>query len=340
MMLALAAETPVWYGPATATFQIQFAGDPLDVTRNDVKVRFLGDKSQREERTAFFDPALGSWRAILFSKEPGSYRPVLIRNGQEVEVEPKEGIVDLARTDAGLLPAKGARPDRWTLDTGDPWIGYGADLGDSPTAAQVIAVANAGATWVRVGLPADEPNDAWNEALETIERRGLTYTLALPKGCSVGWRRYAVARFGASPYLVQWDGGDEMADPWARAGSSTAVGWQGFFQNQPGPFLVPMGETGRLKALRAVIEASDWADWQAPKVWKGAAGNGVGERDRLVAVVSSGKLTNLPIADGAYDVTVADPGTGAVAKEEGKVVGSAITLQIPAERFVVLRLRR
>ena len=341
MFLPLVVEDALWYGPATATFAVQFPGDPYDPVRNDVRVRFIGDKKQREERAATFDPSLGAWRATLYAKEGGSYRAVLVRNGKEALTEPEEGIVDLKyERDLGVLPAKSAREDRLALDSGAAWSGIGPDLDASATPERIDALADAGATWVRLTPPADPLPDVapFNAVMDAVARRGLAYTLVLPGTSSPAWRRYALARYGASPRLVQWEAPADLADPWSRATATTAVPWDALFENRPGPFLA--AELARIKALRAVVDRSGWKDWKTPRVWKGQGAKGVGESDRLILVATPGaKLAAIPLADGTYDLTTVDPATGESRTGETRVEHAALSVPVPAERFFVLRRR-
>lgn len=345
MILSLLLGDVVWYGPATATFFVQFPGDPFDAAKNDVRVRFIGDRSQREERAAYFDPVLGAWKATLYAKAGGSYRAVLVRNGTDALVEPTEGIVELARNEtAGIVLAKSNRSDRFAMDIGLPWVGVGVDLGAAATPERVDALATAGASWVRIVPPTDLSDDkaieAFGTAMETVERRGLGYTLVVPKDASAAWQRYAVARFGASPRLIAWEGIKDGADPWARGTSMPLGTWDGLFENRPGPFVVGADDLPRLKALRTVLQASGWADWQSPRTWKGEGAKGVGESDRLILMASPGaKLMGVPLADGNYDLTVVDPKTGASTPAQTRVEHATLSLDVPSERFFVLRRR-
>ena len=198
MLALLAADGPAWYGPVTVTFPVQFAGDPFDRTRNDVRVRFLGERAEREERPAVFDPILGAWRATLYAHQGGRYRAILFRRGQDGKekdalVEPTEGIVELRATDGlGVVQASPDRSDRLALDTGGPWVGLGTDLGATATADRIDALARAGANWVRLAS-ADDPLDpdaldTFGEAMAAAARDGVRVT---PRGARLGLRRLA-----------------------------------------------------------------------------------------------------------------------------------------------------
>ena len=355
MLALLATDAPVWYGPATVTFPVQFAGDPFDRARNDVRVRFLGERNEREERPAVFDPTIGAWRATLYAQHGGRYRAILFRRVKEGKdkvgkdkdalTEPVEGIVELKRDDRlGIVRPIPSRPDRLGMDIGAPWVGLGADLGANATPERIDALARAGASWVRLALPDGPPSpealEALGDATFAVAHDGLYFTLALPASASDAWRGYALDRFGGSPDLAQWEAPDDLADPLHRATRSTATSWSGLFENRPGPFLVREGDLGRLRALRALLDASDWADWAAPQTWKGEGAKGVVESDRLILVAVPGaKLANIPLADGTYDLTTLDPATGASTLGTTLVARGALTVPLPAERFFVLRRR-
>ena len=340
MLAPLLLQALAWYGPATVTFPVQFPGDPGDPKRNDVWVRFLGERDEREERTAIFDPELGVWRATLYARHGGQYRAILVRNGKDTLVEPAEGIVDLdPRKGLGLVKASEDRPDRLILDVGGPWVGVGADLGADATPEKVVALANAGANWVRLAPPA-APNPAFEAAMESVVSRGLYYTLAVPASSTAAWRRGVLARYGMTPYLVGWDSPGPVEDPWKRGNVSTATPWAGLFENRPGPFVVRADDVARVKALNAVLAASDWADWVAPQTWAGEGAKAVGESDRLLLLAERGaKLEGVPLADGTYDLTTADPATGASTLGTTVVAHGALAIPVPGERFFALRRR-
>jgi len=339
MLLPFVTETVVWYGPAMVTFPVQYGGDPFDPERNDVRVRFIGDKNQREERLAYFDSRLGVWRAILYATAPGSYRAVLVRNGSESEVEPEEGIVELKRSDAGVLPAKQLRENRWSLDTGDDWVGIGSILPSSSTARDVNALADAGANWLRIAPPGPEPTADWDDLMEAVEKRDLYYTIQMRDDATPAWRRYCLARYATSPRLVQWDTNAKIDDPWGR-GVSSALPWGKLFENQRGPFFTPATDYTLIKALKTTLEVSDWARWRSPRAWKTSGAEGVAESDRMILEVSPGtKIDGTPLADGAYEMTTIDRSTGRSAKTTIQVRRGAFDFRGANDAFLVLRRR-
>ena len=354
MLALLVADDVSWYGPATVTFPVQFPGDPFDRTRNDLRVRFLGERAEREERPAVFDPVLGAWRCTLYAQHGGRYRAILFRTVKEGKkgepkekdalVEPAEGIVEL-RLDDGLgIVRPGPRPDRLALDIGKPWVGIGADLGATATPERIDALARAGANWVRLALP-DGPLDPdalepFGDAVSEAAKDGLWFTLAIPASASQAWRDYALARFGSSPRLAQWEAPADLADPLHRATISTATPWSGLFENRPGPFLVRPDDPNRLRALKSLLDASDWANWLTPRPWTVVGAKGVAESDRLILVAEPGaRLTGLPLAEGVYDLTTFDPATGGSTLGTVRVEHGAIAVPLPSERFFALRRR-
>ncbi len=340
MILPFVAEAVVWYGPATVSFPVQFAGDPFDPVRNDVRVRFIGDKNQREERLAYFDSRLGVWRAILYSNSAGSYRAVLVRNGSEVEVEATEGIIELKRSDVGVLPAKQTRENRWSLDTGDDWVGFGSIVSASSTVRDVNALADAGANWLWIRPPfAPEPSADWEELMEAVEKRGFYYTIQMRDDATPAWRRYCLARYGTSPRLVQWDTKTKVEDPWGR-GASSAAPWDTLFENQRGPFYTTPTDFALVKALKTTLEVSDWARWRSARAWKIPGADGVAESDRMILDVSPGaRIVGAPLADGSYDMTTIDRSTGHSASGTAQVSHGAFDFKGANHAFLVLRRR-
>jgi len=304
-----------------------------------VRIRFIGDKNQREERLAYFDSRLGSWRAVLYSKQPGSYRAVLVRNGAESDVEAEEGIVELKRCDAGTLPVKQPQEGRWSLDTGDTWVGVGTTLGPANSVREVNALADAGANWLRIDPPGPESSAEWDDIMAAVERRGFYYTVRMPDNASPAWRRYFVARYAASPRLVQWDTKARLEDPWAR-GVSSAIPWDMLFENQRGPFFTVATDYPLLKALKTMIDVSDWARWRSPKAWKMKGAEGVADGDRMVLVVSSSaRIEGAPLRDGTYDLTAIDRSTGGSVSGTTQIVHGAFVFKVADPAFLILRRR-
>lgn len=325
----LDGEEKVWYGPAVVSFQVQFPGDPRDGKRNDVKVRFLGEKGQREERPAYFDEDLGAWRAVLWSTQPGEYRATLVRNGKDALIEPEEGIISVREASPLGLLVTSPRPDRLLLDTGETWVGVGVALSPGATPDRIKEIATAGANWV--GLPSSSPALA-----DVAEANHLAYTLPMDADT-----RYATARWGRSVRLVQWQAATTIEDGWNRPTVATTTSWEALFRNAPGPFAVPddAAAIGRIKALKRLLDVSDWAHWQSPQTWAGEEAEGVAESDRMIVWNRSGKaLARVPLANGTYDLTTIDLAGGASTLTRVEV--SAATVHLPTGEPRLYSLRR
>ncbi|MFN3683411.1 MAG: cellulase family glycosylhydrolase [Fimbriimonadaceae bacterium] len=83
MLATIAGGATGWFGPAEATLNVRFPGNPWDPEQNDVRVRFSGPDGVREERLAFFDGR--SWRVRLVAKVSGRYVGEVWRNGSKAE---------------------------------------------------------------------------------------------------------------------------------------------------------------------------------------------------------------------------------------------------------------
>ncbi len=73
----------IWYGPATASFQVQVAGNPYDPLENDAWVNFSAG-GVTEKRLAYYDD--GGWKSVLVARRPGVYSARLVVNGKPVGV--------------------------------------------------------------------------------------------------------------------------------------------------------------------------------------------------------------------------------------------------------------
>jgi hypothetical protein len=155
LLTAQIQQPVVWYGPVTATFNIALAGNPFDPQQNDLRVRFVPEKGQPEERLAYLDEA-GNVRAHLVTKTPGKYKPVLLRNGRELVVAPEEGIVDARRRLAnGFLRIDPVHKNRFRWDSGETYFPVGFNLGWQnpdlpPLTDQISQMAGMGANWTRI----------------------------------------------------------------------------------------------------------------------------------------------------------------------------------------------
>jgi hypothetical protein len=130
LLLAATAQAPpaaAWYGPAEVAFQVQFAGDPDDLERQDVRVRFVGER-QVFERAAFFDGE-GFWRVSIVASEPGRYRPVLLRRGEPLGVVPEPVRLELDQPLAHAFARPSSdHPNRWRWASGELFLPIGPVL--------------------------------------------------------------------------------------------------------------------------------------------------------------------------------------------------------------------
>lgn len=125
-LITLAAQlATVWYGPATATFDVDFPGNPYDPAVNDVRVLFTSKAGKKLERLAYYDE--GAFRAVLVAPEPGEYTATLFRNGNAMQQTATEGKISLKNPmPRGFLRLKNGR---FRFDDGTPYVPLGMNLG-------------------------------------------------------------------------------------------------------------------------------------------------------------------------------------------------------------------
>ena len=197
--------TKTWYGPATASFETQFAGNPYDPVTNDVRVRFTSPDGKKIERLAYF--VEGTWRADLVAEAPGDYTPVLVRNGAELPDAPcvQSRIFLENKLDHGYLHGDSSYPNRFRYDDGSPFVPVGHNLGWPTTGKlstedQIVKMGENGLTWTRfwaanwagrnpwwpINDPSALPKELWPPALNSIasvehacDLNGISYQLVL-----------------------------------------------------------------------------------------------------------------------------------------------------------------
>lgn len=194
-----------WFGPATATFNVMFAGNPYDPVQNDVRVDFIGPKGPAIERIAYFD-GHGAWKAILVTPIAGKYQATLVRNGKKALEPAAEGVLDVERP----LPFGFLRPDpeyrnRFRRDTGEPYYPVGFDLGWQngdliPMKDELGKMGKNGVNWTRIWAsqwdgknpwwPQNDPHaiagqlwppalDTWQGLEEACEADGVNFQMTL-----------------------------------------------------------------------------------------------------------------------------------------------------------------
>ena len=155
--LSMVQDLPkTWYGPATATFEVQFSGNPYDPAENDVHVVFMGEKGQKEDRLAFFDSEQGAWKAVLVAKEPGTYRAELIRNGATSAEAAKEGFLEIRNPlEKGYIGLDPKSSNRFRFSDGTPYYPMGFNMAwhngsDIPLDEQIVKSGKSGVNWSRI----------------------------------------------------------------------------------------------------------------------------------------------------------------------------------------------
>ena len=133
LLLALqTSSTPTkWYGPETVTFNVSFAGNPYDIEKSDMRVRFIDAKGNKTERLAFYDDEEAGWKAVFLAEAPGKYKAVLLRNGKEMETLSEPELVDVGNKSEplGFVRRDPLNKLRFRYDDGTPYMPIGYNLG-------------------------------------------------------------------------------------------------------------------------------------------------------------------------------------------------------------------
>ncbi len=192
-----------WFGPATATFNVQFTGNPYDPAENDVRVRFVGPKGKVVERLAYFDQ--GAFRATLVAPEPGVYHPVLVRDGVPLAMADEEGDLNVDKPLAhGYIHPDPTYKNRFRYDDGTAFYPLGFNLGwlagTTPLSDQLAKMGKAGVNWSRIWAcnwdgknPWWPPDDAevpaghlwagalnkWSDLVGAAEQAGVSFQMVL-----------------------------------------------------------------------------------------------------------------------------------------------------------------
>ncbi|HEY0867994.1 MAG TPA: hypothetical protein VGE01_11470, partial [Fimbriimonas sp.] len=194
-----------WYGPATATFETQFPGNPYDPAINDVRVLFVQEGGPSIERLAYYDGAEGVYRARLVADHPGTYRAILVRNGKQAAGTPREKTIEAKEPlKAGFIRRDPVEAGRFRWDNGQVYFPLGINLGwqggDMPKMAeQIKKMGESGMNWSRIWAchwdgknpwwPQDSEKvegqlwppatERWEELVEASEKSGIAYQMVL-----------------------------------------------------------------------------------------------------------------------------------------------------------------
>jgi hypothetical protein len=144
-----------WFGPETVSFNVAFAGNPYDIEKSDMRVLFIDGKGRKTERLAYYDETEAAWKAVLLADHPGKYRPILLRNGKEMETQPEPDLIDIGTKPElpGFVRRDPADKLHFRYDDGSAYIPLGFNLG-----------------WQSSGLP-DMP-----DMLRTMGRNGVNWS--------------------------------------------------------------------------------------------------------------------------------------------------------------------
>ncbi|MBN9501137.1 MAG: hypothetical protein BGO01_02060 [Armatimonadetes bacterium 55-13] len=147
---------PKWYGPETVTFRTISAGNPYDFEKNDMVVRFVDGKGNQINRIAYYDEDEAGWKATLLADTPGKFRPILVRNGVEVDAKPEPEFVNLKPSKGkGFVRRDPALKHRFRFDDETPYMPLGFNLGwqspDMPDLPDMIRkMGKHGVNWSRI----------------------------------------------------------------------------------------------------------------------------------------------------------------------------------------------
>ncbi|AIE86757.1 hypothetical protein [Fimbriimonas ginsengisoli] len=155
-----------WYGPVSATFNVEFDGNPYDPAENDVRVKFLPSKGEAIERLAYFD-GHGAWKATLVAPIAGKYQATLYRNGRKSSEPAEEGVIEaLEPLKEGFIHPDTAAKNRFRRDTGQPYYPLGFDLGWQnanflPMTEQIAKMGKNGVNWTRIWSTSWDGRNPW-----------------------------------------------------------------------------------------------------------------------------------------------------------------------------------
>ncbi len=253
----VSTEAPLtWYGPAKATFEVQFAGNPFDPAENDLRVRFSDGKGHDYERLAFYDA--GTFAAILVAPTPGTYTATLIRNGKVLEEEPREHAVVVTNPlPRGFIRVDPVLKNRFNWDSGEAYVPLGMNLAwqspNIPDLKDMLGKMGAnGMNWSRIWANVwDGKNPWWSNSKDDSVKDGELWTPALDR-----WAELvpAAERAGVSFQFTLFHHGEfsTRVDPnWPDHPWNTAKG--GFLKNPADFFTDPEANRRTKLMLRYMV---------------------------------------------------------------------------------------
>lgn len=170
LMLSLQTQTApkTWYGPETVTFQVAFSGNPYDIEKSDLRVRFTDSKGNTVDRLAFYDAEETAWKAVLVADKPGRYRPVLYRNGAPLDAEAQPDVVELPSKpiSKGFIRLDNLNKGKFAYDDGKPYLPLGYNLGwqsgGQPDLTETLkTMGQNGINWSRIWACAWDGKNPW-----------------------------------------------------------------------------------------------------------------------------------------------------------------------------------
>ncbi|HJP82810.1 MAG TPA: hypothetical protein VJ835_04820 [Fimbriimonadaceae bacterium] len=269
---AVATQTPStsWYGPEIVEFPFAFAGNPYDIEKSDIRVKFVDSKGDTVERIAYFDPDSFSWKAVLLANRPGIYKATLIRNTIPQVGDADQTTVELETSalPTGFIKVDPINKNRFLRDSGQSYIPLGFNLGwqnpGQPAIADSLkAMGQNGVNWTRIqatawdgknpwiprsGAPDDdrllpEPLLEWDSIVDSAEKSGVAIQFVL---------------FSHSQFSLKADG-TWNSNPWNKA--------NGGFLAEPGDFFTDPEAKRRTKMwLRYAV--ARWAHHPAIMAWE------------------------------------------------------------------------
>jgi hypothetical protein len=157
---------PLWFGPANVTFEVQFSGDPYDPAENDIHIKFVSGDGRVEDRIAYFDGT--SWNATLLAHKPGTFTPILVRNGKDQpDIASTPSTVSVQNVfQPGFIHVDPEHSNRFLREDGSVYLPVGYNLAwQAPQtitlADQIKQMGAIGLTWTRIWAANWDKRNPW-----------------------------------------------------------------------------------------------------------------------------------------------------------------------------------